>query len=231
MSPLGLEKQKQVWYKLIRPGWMIFVGDWLTQICLDGMAFQRMRFHSLPLYIDLARRSCQRCSERNDWFKRWKVVSFFNVSTGAIQGGLVLQFKGMLFEFEGFNPARDAAITLAMGTVSLGWRKQGTVTGLDVGPGRMIVCSEHFRCDSASNWMMSHWGKNWIGFTGWEMCAVTRVQFYPAIRSVSVSCPSNSPWWCFLALRSCLVRHTRYLSNSAKCMTTKYTAKSTQTYV
>ena len=47
MSSLGLEKQKQVWYKLIRPGWMIFVGDWLTQICLDGMAFQRMRFHSL----------------------------------------------------------------------------------------------------------------------------------------------------------------------------------------
>ena len=48
---------------------------------------------------------------------------FFNVLTGAIQGGLVLQFKGMLFQFEGFSvflscPARDAPITLAKCTVS-----------------------------------------------------------------------------------------------------------------
>lgn len=142
---------------------MIFVGDWLTQICLDGMAFQRMRF---TLGGD-QNQSDLRCTliwlaeVVNDAARemiglncgRW--FSFFNVSTGAIQGGLVLQFKGVLFEFEGFSPARDAAISLAMGTLSLGWRKQGTVTGLDVGPGRMIVCSGHFRCHSPSNWMMS----------------------------------------------------------------------------
>lgn len=59
-----------------------------------------------PLYIDLARRSCQRCSERNDWFKLWQVVFFFQCFNRSYTGWIGFTIWGCFVWVWGFQSSK-----------------------------------------------------------------------------------------------------------------------------